>query len=125
MHHDFAVLFTVASIVATLIAVYLSVMNNYYKFDVHAEEHKFLLGSYQHIAQKARVVDWPDMGDDDLVYTLRSLEESFQLLKARGTEPDDIDFKEAHRIRSEIRGEPDARIAQSFQIKGLDTKDGN
>lgn len=112
--------FTLLSISLTLVALYLSVMASHQKLDVCAEAHRHLLNSYQYIAQRAREAKWPDLPEADVVALLKDLERDFQLLKARGVEPDDRHFDKAHLIVRKIREDRDARIAQSFEIGAVD-----
>jgi hypothetical protein len=54
------------------------------------------------------------MAISDMSHILRSLEESFQLLKARGVEPSDRHFDRAHKIQSKIRSDQRLVRLQSF-----------
>ena len=112
--------FTLLSISLTLVALYLSVMASHLKLDVCAEAHRHLLNSYQYIAQRAREAKWPDLPINEVVALLKDLERDFQLLKARGAEPDDHHFDKAHEIVRKIREDKDARIAQSFEIGAVE-----
>lgn len=105
---------TLLSVIFALVGVFFSVLISHLKVDVRAEEHKSALGSYQLIAQKARMVHWPDMDYDEMVRIHRNLEENFQLLKARGREPSDQDFKKGADIFSDISNNPEESTLQSF-----------
>ena len=111
------VAFTLLSIVGTLAALYCSVMANYLKFDVRAAEHRHLLNRYQHVAQRAREVKWPDLPAFKVNALLEDLERDFQLLKATGTEPEDRHFDVAHALVKKIRENSEGRIAQSFELE--------
>ena len=110
---------TLASVICALAGMFFSVLNNYLKNDVKTAEHRSALGLYQLIAQKARMVRWPEMPYDEMVRTLKSLEESFQLLKSRGREPSDKDFEEGINIFKKIVANPDSKLAQSFRTESM------
>jgi len=113
---------TLASVICALGGMFFSVLNNYMKNDVKNAEHRSALGLYQLIAQKARVVRWPDMPYEEMVRVLKGLEESFQLLKARGREPNDKDFDKALKIFGKIVADPESKLAQSFNTELLPEK---
>jgi hypothetical protein len=110
------VAFTLLSISLGLYALYERVIATYLNLEVKAERHRYFLNSYQHIAQRAREVKWPDMPYEDLIALLKDLERDFQLLKARSSEPEDRHFEEAHSIAKKIRGDDDTKFAQSFVV---------
>ena len=107
---------TFLSVIFAVVALFLSVIANYLKFDTTAAEHKALLGLYQYIAQRAREVNWPDMPASKVLALLEDLERDFQLMKAKGTEPDDADFDAAHKIFHKIRSTPETKVGQSFDV---------
>jgi hypothetical protein len=104
------------SIIATLGSLFLGVMSSYLKLDVTAADHMYMLNSYQYIAQRAREVKWPDMPYEEVIALLRDLERDFQLLKARGREPEDRHFDVAHELVDKIRRNPETRSARSFEV---------
>jgi hypothetical protein len=109
-----ALLATIASITLTFVSLYFDFANTLGEYRVAAQEHKYFLGSFQYIAQRAREAKWPDRPYEQLVELLHDLEKDFQLLKARGTEPTDEIFEEANAIFAKIASEPVSRTAQSF-----------
>lgn len=110
------VIFTLASVSLTVASLYYGIMNNHGRYGIKAEEHKFLLHSYQHIAQRAREVKWPDKPSNEVIELLKDLERDFALLKARGNEPRDKHFDTAHELVKKINDNSDSRIAQSFNL---------
>jgi hypothetical protein len=78
-------------------------------------EHKFYVGSYQYIAQRAREAKWPDKPYEEIVGLLKDLERDFQLMKARGTEPTDDIFEKANAVFDKIGRNSVANSAQSFR----------
>lgn len=110
------VFFTFISIILTVWSLYLGIMSNHNRFGIRAEEHKYLLNSYQHIAQRAREVKWPDKPDDEIVELLKDLERDFALLKARGSEPLDKHYDMAHNVFRKVKKDKDTSVAQSFEI---------
>jgi hypothetical protein len=105
---------TIVSIMLTFTGLFLGILANYFKWDVKAAEHKFLLGSYQYIAQRAREANWPDKPVEETVELLQDLERDFSLLKARGPEPSDSVFERANKLFEKVNGDPVSRTAQSF-----------
>ncbi len=108
------VFITILSIISAGFSLHYGQYSNAEHFETQASEHKWLLGAYQFIAQRARSVRWPDMEIEEMIYILRTLEEQFQMLKARGSEPSDEDFEEAHQIMKRIRDRPEIASTQSF-----------
>jgi len=126
MHRKEAALFaTIASIAFTFISLHFDFANTVGEYRVAAQEHKYFLGSFQYIAQRAREAKWPDRPYDQLVELLHDLEKDFQLLKARGTEPTDEIFEEANRMFAKIASEPVSRAAQSFPANVLPPKESD
>jgi len=115
---------TILSILFTFIALFLDIGGAELEWKLQAAEHRFLLGSYQHIAQRARECKWPDRPYDDLVELLRDLERDFQLLKARGMEPSDRFFVKANKLFEEVRRDPTSGQSQSFPPRQTDSVDG-
>lgn len=115
-----AIIFTLASIICTLVSLYQSVMANYLKFDVRAARHEHCQNSFQFLAQRAREVKWPDLPAEKVEELLVDLERDFALLKATSTEPADRHFDEAHRLVRKIRGDSEVRIAQSFEVGAIE-----
>jgi hypothetical protein len=107
-------LFTLLSIIFTILALGASVLSSHFKYDVAAAEHIYFLGSFQFIAQKARAVKWPDMPYENCERLLIGLEESFQLLKSRGVEPSDKLYNRAHEILEKIHSDANLDGVQSF-----------
>jgi hypothetical protein len=59
-------------------------------------EHQNLLANYQLIAQKARRLDNTDgLSLNEIGHLCRHLEETFEIYKTTGIEPDDVVFKKA------------------------------
>ena len=112
-----ALIATTASIVLTFVSLYFDFANTVGEYRVAAQEHKYFLGSFQYIAQRAREAKWPDRPYSQLVELLHDLEKDFQLLKARGTEPTDDIFEKANAMFAKIAAEPVSRTAQSFPAK--------
>lgn len=108
--------FTILSIIFTLFSLFYSVMANCLKLEVIAAEHRYQQNSFQYIAQRARQVKWPDMPEDEVVSLLKELERDFQLMKARGREPEDKHFDVAIQIHQKVHKNPDTKVAQSFDV---------
>lgn len=114
--------FEYRKIVVAILAICLTIgslissqTNNQRQYDTIASEHEWLLGAYQYIAQKARSLRWDDMPLEEMAHALRSMEEGFQLLKARGTEPSDADFEAAHAIIRKLDADALTKKMQGFQ----------
>lgn len=103
------------SVFCSIAALFCSILNSYFKNDVNESNHLFALGSYQLIAQKARMIRWPDMDYQEMVRVVKGLEENFQLLKARGREPTDSEFNAGHKLFRKISQDEVSSSAQSFQ----------
>lgn len=114
-------LFTILSAVAAIAAIFFCVTSAYCKFDLRSQEHNFLLGSFQHIAQRAREAKWPDKPYDEMLELLRDMERDFQILKARGIEPRDKDFQHSHKVMKSVAEDPKISGTQSFPANA--TKD--
>ncbi len=121
----FSFLTTIGSVFFSLAGIFLGVLAGYLKFDTQHAEHRASLGSYQHIAQKARMAKWKNMPFEQLEREFLWMEESFQLLKARGREPSNRQFKCAKNIFDEIRKDPSSSRAQSFSVENGDHKHEN
>lgn len=116
---------TFASIAFTITSLYFTIMSNHGRFEIRAAEHKFLLNSYQYIAQRAREANWPDKPDTETIELLKDLERDFALLKARGNEPLDDHFDKAHEIIKKIRADSSASVAQSFDFENISSASAN
>ena len=112
----FIISFTFSSIVLTILSLFWGVISNHNRFGIRAEEHKYLLNSYQHIAQRAREVKWPHKPENEIIELLKDLERDFALLKARGSEPLDKHYDTAKEVFNKIKDDSETRVAQSFEI---------
>ena len=110
------IIWTLLSIITSIGSLYFAIMGSHHRYGIRAEEHKYLMNSYQHIAQRAREVKWPDMPSDEIIALLKDLERDFALLKARGSEPLDIHYVNAHNVFNKVKSDKDTSVAQSFKI---------
>lgn len=116
-----AVIITLLSIIFTFLGLYFTIMASHKRFAILCAEHKFLLNSYQYIAQRAREAKWPEKPKDEVIELLRDLERDFSLLKARGSEPTNDDFVKAGLLMKKIQDNPTENIAQSYpNVEPLD-----
>lgn len=106
---------TLSSIVMSLISIVITVIASTEKFDSYCAEHRFFCNSYQYIAQRAREVNWPDKPVSEVIELLKDLERDFQLLKARGPEPNNSNFEKANALFKKIREDKSFNAPQSFR----------
>jgi len=109
-----ATLFTILSIIFTVIGLCLQFLQVHFNYAVVSARHNHNLGSFQYIAQRAREVDWPEKPRNEKIELLRDLERDFQLLKARGNEPSDHDFDLAAELLKKISDNEFTKSMQSF-----------
>lgn len=105
---------TICSVFCSLAGIYFGVLSGYLKYDTQHAEHIASLGSYQHIAQKARMAKWKNIPYEQLEREFLWMEESFQLLKARGREPSDDQFDRGEAVFNKIKDNKRLKGIQSY-----------
>jgi len=111
---NWGTVFTLGSVGFTITGIGLQTLQVHFRFGVKSTQHLHYLGSFQHIAQRSREVEWPGMPYEQMAELLRDLERDFQLLKARGLEPRDSDFDEALVLFKKIQDDDASKPMQSF-----------
>jgi hypothetical protein len=90
-------LLTLASVLYGMGGLAVSVVQNYFAFEVKQGAHNYVQHSYLYLAQRAWSVTSPCIDDEATKSReLIDLERDFQILKARGEEPRDQAFRFAH-----------------------------
>jgi len=89
----------IIAITSNGIALLIKIITGRLQWSERQLEHQNLLASYQLIAQKARRLDNTEaLTQDDINHLCRHLEETFEIYKTTGIEPDDKVFREAHQV---------------------------
>lgn len=94
-----AALLGIIAIVSNGIALLVNIIANRFQWSERRLQHQNLLASYQLIAQKARRLDNSDgLAPSEVNHLCRHLEETFEIYKTTGIEPDDNTFKKAQNV---------------------------
>jgi hypothetical protein len=112
----FSLCFAILSVVATLFALGISVMANVRKLESAALEHNYQQGFYLYIAQKTRRAMIPHLEYHDLVSLLTEIEDEFKLMKGRGREPSDNDFKAAAKVEKTRQEDENTKKNLSYTV---------
>jgi hypothetical protein len=109
-----SLILSIASVALSSLGLLLGIVQNYEQNEVNAETHNNNQHSFLYICQRAREPRWPGLSNSKTIEILNDLERDFQILKARGQEPQDIDFKAGDKLLEEIK-HSSAHVRQSYQ----------
>lgn len=88
-------LYTILAVLAVLSSAFglaFGILQNYFDHEREHVSHRHNQQSYLYIAQRAREVAWPDIDYGKAKGIMEDLERDFQVLKARGPEPENENF---------------------------------
>ena len=103
----------ILAVVSSAVGLGMSILQNYYGYEREHVAHSHNQHSYLYIAQRAREVAWPDINYGKAKGIMEDLERDFQVLKARGPEPENENFDAANRLFERLQGGNVGRM-QSF-----------
>ncbi len=103
VHFQLPLIFTIASVLCAAYSLFESIIQNYEGYEVLFQIHNHNQHSYLYLAQRAREIEWPDINQEKAIAILEDLERDFQVLKVRGHEPSDYQFRLANKLISELR----------------------
>lgn len=112
-----SVIFTLASVLASVMSLYWGISQSYYGFERLHQQHDHNQHSYLLIAQRAREVAFPEISLTRAVAVLEDLERDFQVLKVRGKEPSEEHWRVGNDILYAIKDKPEGEL-QSFTLDG-------
>jgi hypothetical protein len=110
-------IFTIASVIASIMSLYWGISQNYYGYERLHQQHDHNQHSYLLIAQRAREVAFPEISLSRAVAILEDLERDFQTLKVRGKEPSEEHWRIGNDILYAIKAKPEGEL-QSFTLDG-------
>lgn len=110
----FSLILSILSVLFSSVGLGIGILQNYEQNEVKAEAHNNNQHWFLYIAQRAREPRWPGLSSARTIEILNDLERDFQILKARGQEPEDQDFKAGDKLLDEIKNSP-AHVRQSYQ----------
>ncbi len=112
---------TMASLIFSIIGLIISVMQNYVRFEERSANHRHNHHSFLYLAQRSREIDSPGIDELTGQALIDDLERDFQILKVRGQEPNDRNFRVGHTFLKGI-GESQFGKLQSNNLSEM--KDG-
>lgn len=115
-----AVILTFLSVLSSVLGLYFSIRQNYSGFERLHQNHNHNQHSYLYLAQRAREVEFPEINAVRAEAILEDLERDFQVLKARGQEPNNEHFTEGNALLYAIKEKPEGEL-QSFTLDRADT----
>ena len=96
-------IFTLFSVFTGSASLFKGIMQNHYEYGLKYMIHDHNQHSYLFIAQRAREVEWPGINTTKAIAILEDLERDFQVLKVRGPEPNDNQFRKANKLLERLR----------------------
>lgn len=107
-------IFTIGSVFSAAFSLYQTIMQNYFGYEILYKTHDLNQHSYLYLSQRAREVQWPDIGLEKAIATLEDLERDFQTLKVRGSEPSNEHFNRGNGVLMRLRKGAEHEM-QSFE----------
>jgi len=97
--------FLILSVIFAFVSLFATIFSNHMRYGITSEQHKFILNSYMHIAQRTRLAKKPNISTEKLLGFYDDLERDFADIKARGIEPQDKQFEKAEKIHEKRKQE--------------------
>ena len=110
-------LYTILAVLAVLSSAFglaFGILQNYFGHEREHVSHRHNQQSYLYIAQRAREVAWPGIDYGKAKGIMEDLERDFQVLKARGPEPENENFDAANVLFGKLQEEDKVGKMQSF-----------